>query len=198
MSESCKSTRWSPSTKKHWFHAFYQPGLADLTPHWHQTCRKGFAKIAESYPLTDDSLLFCLCSCAFLHGSNEVIPFTDFTFRQVAAGRSAGIEDYYIDLVFYNMELKCCHGLQSASRWFCKFCYIGCRDCFKKAVDSHFWKFSTSCKTTLSLDNNIIGCKPLCQNCFNCPCGRRLKSWLQILDYQNGRFSTDTLSVPKT
>ena len=34
----CKSPRWNLSTKKHWFYAFYQPRLADLTPHWHQTC----------------------------------------------------------------------------------------------------------------------------------------------------------------
>ena len=36
--------------------------------------QKRLYKKAESYPLTDDSLLFCLCSCAFLRGSNEVIP----------------------------------------------------------------------------------------------------------------------------
>jgi hypothetical protein len=35
--------------------------------------QKRLYKKAESYPLTDDSLLFCLCSCAFLRGSNEVI-----------------------------------------------------------------------------------------------------------------------------
>ena len=35
--------------------------------------QKKLYKKAESYPLTDDSLLFCLCSCAFLRGSNEVI-----------------------------------------------------------------------------------------------------------------------------
>lgn len=34
--------------------------------------QKRLYKKAESYPLTDDSLLF-LCSCAFLRGSNEVI-----------------------------------------------------------------------------------------------------------------------------
>ena len=54
--------RWSPLTKKHWFYAFYQPGLADLTPHWHQTCRKGFTKIAESYPLTGTALCFLVQS----------------------------------------------------------------------------------------------------------------------------------------
>lgn len=45
---------------------------------WHhidtKLVQKRLYKKAESYPLTDDSLLFCLCSCAFLRGSNEVIP----------------------------------------------------------------------------------------------------------------------------
>ena len=36
--------------------------------------QKRLYKKAESYPLTDDSLLFCLCSCAFLRRSNGVIP----------------------------------------------------------------------------------------------------------------------------
>lgn len=44
---------------------------------WHhidtKLVQKRLYKKAESYPLTDDSLLFCLCSCAFLRGSNEVI-----------------------------------------------------------------------------------------------------------------------------
>ena len=45
---------------------------------WHhidtKLVQKRLYKKAESYPLTDDSLLFCLCSCAFLRGSNEVMP----------------------------------------------------------------------------------------------------------------------------
>ena len=53
------SRRWSPSTKKHWFYAFYQPRLADLTPHWHQTCaEKALQKSRELSSYGDGSLLF--------------------------------------------------------------------------------------------------------------------------------------------
>ena len=67
------SRRWSPSTKKHWFYAFYQPGLADLTPHWHQTCRKGFTKIAESYPLTGMALCFLVQLCISIHSMEKIL-----------------------------------------------------------------------------------------------------------------------------
>ena len=67
------SPRWSPSTKKHWFYAFYKPGLADLTPHWHQTCRKGFTKIAESYPLTGMALCFLVQLCISIHSMEKVL-----------------------------------------------------------------------------------------------------------------------------
>lgn len=66
--------------------------------------------LLHTYPLTDDSLLFCLCSCAFLRGSNEVIPFTAFTFRQVAAGRNAGIRVIgAIIIIIFPVHLKSLH-----------------------------------------------------------------------------------------
>ena len=58
----------------------------------------------------DDSLLFCLCSCAFLRGSNEVIPFAAFTFRQVTAGRNAGIRVIgAIIIIIFPVHLKSLH-----------------------------------------------------------------------------------------
>ena len=59
--------------KKHWSYAFYQPGLADLTPHWHQTCRKGFTKIAESYPLTGMALCFLVQLCISIHSMEKIL-----------------------------------------------------------------------------------------------------------------------------
>lgn len=45
------------------------------------------------------------CQHKFLRGSNEVIPFTAFTFWQVAAGRNAGIRviGAIIIIITYNM-----------------------------------------------------------------------------------------------
>lgn len=69
--------------------------------------QKRLYKKAESYPLTDDSLLFCLWSCAFLRRSNEAIPFTAFTFWQVATGRNAGIR--VIRAIIITVHLKSLH-----------------------------------------------------------------------------------------
>lgn len=53
---------------------------------------------------------FYLCSCAFLRGSNKVIPFTAFTFWQVAAGRNAGIWVIgAIIIIIFPVHLKFLH-----------------------------------------------------------------------------------------
>ena len=70
-------------------------------------CRKGFTRKQRVILLRMTLCFFCLCSCAFLRGSNEVIPFTAFTFRQVAAGRNAGIRVIgAIIIVIFPVHLK--------------------------------------------------------------------------------------------